>query len=121
MVEASRELLQANVIDAGRAGAPEWGGSRRTTRRMNPAARLWVYGRAGKPCRHCGTPSRVPEAGTRRAAHLLVPDVPACLLTRAPLACHTACPMLTSRTTSMSMRMPMGMGMRVGVVRAIDS
>ncbi len=55
VVETSRELLQANVIDAGRTGAPEWGGSRRTTRRMDPAARLWVYGRAGKPCRRCGT------------------------------------------------------------------
>jgi len=29
--------------------------------------------------------------------------------------------MLTSRTIMMSMRMPMGMGMRVGVVRAINS
>jgi endonuclease VIII len=56
VIETSRELLQANVVDAERTGAPEWGGSRRTTRRMDPAARLWVYGRRGKPCRRCGSP-----------------------------------------------------------------
>jgi endonuclease VIII len=55
VVETSRGLLQANVIRAERTGTPERGGSRRTTRRMDPAARLWVYGRAGKPCRNCGT------------------------------------------------------------------
>jgi endonuclease VIII len=56
VIHTSRTLLQANVIDATRADAPEWGGSRRTTRQMDPAARLWVYGRSGKPCRRCGTP-----------------------------------------------------------------
>jgi endonuclease-8 len=30
-------------------------GLRRTTGRADPSARLWVYGRAGKPCRRCGT------------------------------------------------------------------
>ncbi len=56
VIDASRQLLKANVIDAARSGAPGWGGARTTTRRMNPAARLWVYGRAGRPCRRCGTP-----------------------------------------------------------------
>jgi endonuclease-8 len=28
---------------------------RRTTGRLHPEAALWVYGRAGKPCRTCGT------------------------------------------------------------------
>jgi endonuclease-8 len=31
-------------------------GVRQTTGRDNPAARLWVYGRAGQPCRRCATP-----------------------------------------------------------------
>ena len=67
VVETSRELLHANVIDADRTGAPEWGGWRRTTRRLDPAARLWVYGRAGKPCRNCGIPvaSRKQGPGAR--------------------------------------------------------
>jgi endonuclease VIII len=30
-------------------------GVRRTTGRDDPSARLWVYGRAGQPCRRCGT------------------------------------------------------------------
>jgi endonuclease-8 len=55
LVAEARRLLGENVIDASRAGAAEWGGYRRTTRRTDPAARLWVYGRGGAPCRVCGT------------------------------------------------------------------
>jgi endonuclease-8 len=33
----------------------EGGVGRRTTGRVQPDARLYVYGRAGKPCRRCGT------------------------------------------------------------------
>jgi endonuclease-8 len=29
---------------------------RTTTGRLNPSARLWVYGRTGQPCRRCGRP-----------------------------------------------------------------
>jgi endonuclease-8 len=56
LVAIARELLRANVIDLTRVPAATWGGYRRTTRRANPDARLWVYGRSGKPCRRCGTP-----------------------------------------------------------------
>jgi endonuclease-8 len=45
-------LLRANVA----TGAAVDTRHRRTTPRDDPAARLWVYGRAGKPCRRCGTP-----------------------------------------------------------------
>jgi endonuclease VIII len=55
LVEAARRLLRENVVHAVRTGAPTWGGARRTTRSLDPAARLWVYGRGGKPCRRCGT------------------------------------------------------------------
>jgi formamidopyrimidine-DNA glycosylase len=55
LVAEARRLLAENVIDASRAGAAEWGGYRRTTRRTDPDARLWVYGRGGAPCRVCGT------------------------------------------------------------------
>ena len=37
-------------------GITTYGGMRRTTGRADPSARLWVYGRAGQPCRRCGTP-----------------------------------------------------------------
>lgn len=55
LIEVSQSLLRANVIDASRMPTPTWGGERRTTRRADPAARLWVYGRGGRPCRRCGT------------------------------------------------------------------
>jgi endonuclease VIII len=55
VVTTSRALLQQNVGGATTAGASAWDGSRRTTRSMDPAARLWVYGRRGRPCRRCGT------------------------------------------------------------------
>lgn len=46
LVEAAKELRD-NVVDG-------IGGSRRTTRRLSPADRLFVYGRGGEPCRRCG-------------------------------------------------------------------
>jgi endonuclease-8 len=47
LVAVARKQMLANVVVTS--------GSRRTTRRMNPAERFWVYGRAGQPCRRCGT------------------------------------------------------------------
>jgi endonuclease VIII len=55
LVKAARRLLRDNVVQPLGSGEPTWGGARRTTRSLNPAARLWVYGRGGKPCRRCGT------------------------------------------------------------------
>jgi endonuclease-8 len=45
-------------------------GVRQTTGRDNPAARLWVYGRSGQPCRQCGTPiSRVKQGPHARSTY----------------------------------------------------
>ena len=55
MMRDARVLLQANVIDPAEAGVLTWRGARRTTGRSNPAQRLYVYGRQGRPCRRCGT------------------------------------------------------------------
>jgi endonuclease VIII len=63
LIAVARELLRANVIDATRVGAATRGGYRRTTRRADPGARLWVYGRSGKPCRRCGTPIEYRKQG----------------------------------------------------------
>jgi endonuclease-8 len=41
--------------------APGYG--HRTTGSLDPSARLWVYGRAGKPCRKCGTKIRLRSSG----------------------------------------------------------
>jgi len=56
IVGRARTLLAANVTDTSRDGIGTYAGLRRTTRRSDPGARLWVYGRRGQPCRQCGTP-----------------------------------------------------------------
>ena len=52
LVSTARRFLTANVSEK----PTTYTGFRRTTRRANPKERLWVYGRAGDPCRKCGTP-----------------------------------------------------------------
>jgi endonuclease-8 len=51
-------LAHARALLAANAGPGSADAGRRTTRRMDPGARLWVYGRGGEPCRRCGTPIR---------------------------------------------------------------
>jgi endonuclease VIII len=46
LLSKAREFLSSNT---------NHGGPRRTTRRSDPAESLWVYKRAGEPCRKCGT------------------------------------------------------------------
>jgi endonuclease VIII len=55
LIDASREQMRANVVEADRARPSMRAAMRRTTRRMDPGAALWVYGRTGRPCRVCGT------------------------------------------------------------------
>ncbi len=52
--DAAQSFLRANVAD-GASGIVTYRGLRRTTGRMNPEDRLWVYSRGGQPCRKCGT------------------------------------------------------------------
>jgi endonuclease VIII len=53
VVDTAVRLLRANVLSAAQTLSPAVG--RRTMRRLDPNENLWVYGRAGKPCRRCGT------------------------------------------------------------------
>jgi endonuclease-8 len=62
VIETGRRFLKANVSD-GLAAMTTYMGFRRTTRRDNPSERLWVYGRAGEPCRRCGTPIAIDQRG----------------------------------------------------------
>jgi endonuclease-8 len=55
LVTTARKFLKANVATGTTAAIVTYTGFRRTTRRANPADRLWVYGRRGQPCRVCGT------------------------------------------------------------------
>jgi endonuclease VIII len=62
VVEVARSLLAANVL--GRAATLSVAIGRRTTRSLDPGAKLWVYGRGGRPCRKCGAPVQVRASGT---------------------------------------------------------
>ena len=56
LLETAARLMHANT-DAAPMGTPvAYRGPRRTTGRAAPGANLWVYDRAGRPCRRCGTP-----------------------------------------------------------------
>ena len=58
-IACARKLLKANVLeDSGDLIVTFRGQQRRTTHASDPSASLWVYGRAGEPCRRCGEPIR---------------------------------------------------------------
>ncbi len=57
VVSVARRQLGANVLeDSGDQIVTYRGRRRRTTHRSDPGESLWVYGRAGQPCRRCGEP-----------------------------------------------------------------
>lgn len=56
VMDLARQLLRANIAESSGQGIETYRGLRRTTGRLNPEDRLWVYSRGGQPCRKCGTP-----------------------------------------------------------------
>ncbi len=62
LIATARRFLRANVTE-GLAAMTTYTGFRRTTRRDAPGERLWVYGRAGEPCRKCATPLKLAPQG----------------------------------------------------------
>jgi endonuclease-8 len=55
LATAAQKLVGANVLEDSGDTIVTYGGRwRRTTRASDPAESLWVYGRAGEPCRRCG-------------------------------------------------------------------
>lgn len=63
VVEVAARLLRENVIGVERPALGRARASRSTTRSLDPSAQLYVYGRAGKPCRRCGAAIRFRRAG----------------------------------------------------------
>jgi len=54
-IACAQKLMKANVLeDSGDLIVTFRGQQRRTTHASDPGASLWVYGRAGEPCRRCG-------------------------------------------------------------------
>ena len=77
LVTAARKLVGANVLEDSGDTIVTYGGRwRRTTRESDPAESLWVYGRAGEPCRRCGERIESRLAGAECAGELLVFGVP---------------------------------------------
>jgi endonuclease VIII len=64
LVATAHRLLQVNVADLSGESLGAHGGFRRTTGRLNPDERLWVYDRAGEPCRCCGATIESYRQGT---------------------------------------------------------
>ena len=70
LVSIATRLMRANTADGTTAAIATYAGLRRTTGRADPSARLWVYGRAAKPCRRCGTPiSRAKQGSHARSTY----------------------------------------------------
>jgi endonuclease-8 len=63
IVDTGRKLLRVNV-NSSLAPMTTYTGYRRTTKRGDPGARLWVYGRGRLPCRRCGTAIKAKKQGT---------------------------------------------------------
>jgi endonuclease-8 len=63
IVDTAIPLMRANIGAAAGPSITTYRGLRRTTRQARPEENLWVYGRAGKPCRKCGTPIAVSRDG----------------------------------------------------------
>ncbi|HET8934889.1 MAG TPA: DNA-formamidopyrimidine glycosylase family protein [Polyangiales bacterium] len=61
--ERAVELLRVNVKDTSAGNIVTYHGLRRTTGRSDPGDRMWVYQRAGRPCRECGTPITMQRLG----------------------------------------------------------
>jgi endonuclease VIII len=56
LIATGHRLLVANRSRAGRITMPDaLGGPAASSGPRSPGRRLWVYGRAGRPCRRCGT------------------------------------------------------------------
>jgi endonuclease-8 len=63
LVFMARKFLSLNVAEDVDGEISTYAGLRRTTNTADRSARLWVYGRAGKPCRRCGTPIEMRKQG----------------------------------------------------------
>jgi endonuclease-8 len=70
LVQVAVKFLRANADKTTGEGIVTYSGLRRVSTRSDPSPRLWVYGRAGLPCRRCGTPiSRAKQGPNARSTY----------------------------------------------------
>jgi endonuclease-8 len=74
LLATARRFLAANVADGAGDGIVTYTGGRLTTGSSNPAARLWVYRRAGEACRRCGTTILTRKQGIGARSTFWCPD-----------------------------------------------
>lgn len=74
LVDTARKMMAANVLGSSGDRITTYAGSRRTTGNTDPAARVWVYGRQGQPCRRCGTPILMRKQGSGARSTYWCPD-----------------------------------------------
>jgi endonuclease-8 len=63
ILDTAVRVMRANTGPGARSAIVTYRGLRHTTRRASPGEGLWVYGRAGRPCRKCGTPIQAEKRG----------------------------------------------------------
>jgi endonuclease-8 len=74
LVDTAKKQLAANVLGTSGDLITTYTGARRTTSNADPSARVWVYGRQGRPCRRCGTPILMRKQGTGVRSTYWCPD-----------------------------------------------
>jgi endonuclease-8 len=74
LLATARRFLAANVADGSGDAIVTYTGGRRTTGSSDPAARLWVYRRAGSSCRRCGTRILTRKQGLSARSTYWCPD-----------------------------------------------
>jgi endonuclease-8 len=74
LVDTSRKMMAANVLGTSGDRITTYTGGRRTTSNVDPAARVWVYGRQGQPCRRCGTAILMRKQGPGARSTYWCPD-----------------------------------------------
>ena len=63
LLDIARGLLKDNVVEGASPRIQTYRNLRMTNPASNHDESLWVYGRAGKPCRKCGTPIEMKKMG----------------------------------------------------------
>ena len=60
LMDLSLRLMSMNIVESATLGPVK---GRRSNGSLDPRARIYVYGRAGKPCRRCGAAIQISKAG----------------------------------------------------------
>jgi len=83
LIDTAKKMMAASALKTSGSYITTYTGARRTTGNANPAARVWVYGRQGRPCRRCGAAILMRKQGTGARSTYWCPE---CQPSDAPVA-----------------------------------